>query len=85
LPCRLGITVPLDRDSESLAELPGGAEQAGVGEVHDGPQFGELVLDRRPGQCDAGRRGQRADRPGLRGVVVLDRLCLIKSTEFRNM
>ena len=74
---RLRRAVPLDRDRVPLPEPLGRPEQARVGEVHDRPQLGQPVLHRRPGQRDPGRGGQRADRPGLLGGVVLDVLRLV--------
>ena len=73
----LVVAVALDRDRELGAELLGRAEQARAGELHDRPQVGQPVLDRRAGQRDPGLGGQGAHRLGLAGGRVLDVLRLV--------
>ncbi len=67
-----------DGNREPLAELTLRAEQAGVEQVHDRPQFAQMILDRRTGQCHAARRDQPAHRHAAGGQWVLDFLCFIK-------
>ena len=38
---------------KSRLKFGAGAEQAGVEELHDGPEVADVVLDRRAGQGDA--------------------------------
>jgi Tripartite tricarboxylate transporter TctA family len=67
----------LDRLGVALLERRRRSEQAGVGELEDGPQVGQPVLDRGAGHRDPGRRWDRADRRRLLGGGVLDRLGLV--------
>ncbi len=73
-----GITVAFDGDRDLAAESLERPQQAGCGPVEDGPEIGELVLDRGPRERQAG--GVAADRPhgscGV-GVGILDRLGLV--------
>jgi hypothetical protein len=72
------VVPPLDRDGEPLVEGPLRAEQARVGDVHDGPQLGEPVLDRRPGHRDPDPRRERPRRASPLGRRVLDLLRLVE-------
>ena len=57
----------LDRRGPDLAEGVAAAEQAGDRPVEDRPQLGQVVLDGRAGQGDAGGAGDGAQRAGGRG------------------
>ena len=74
----LVVAVPLDRLGVALLERrPPMPSRPGVGELQDRPQVGEPVLHRRAGDRDPVARRQRADRGGLLGGGVLDRLRLV--------
>ena len=66
-PC-VGLEPGLDRRGPDLAEGLPAAEQPGARPVEDRPQLGEVVLDGGAGQGDAGRPGDRAQRPGGGGA-----------------
>ena len=73
----LGIAEPLDGHGELATELTQAAEQAGVGELEDGPELGQPVLDRRAGERDAMVGGNRPHRHRLLCHRVLDVLRLV--------
>ena len=62
---------------EALVEARQGAEQAGVAEAHDRPQFGQAVFDRRAGEREAEVRVQLEHRLRALGGGVLDGLGLV--------
>ena len=68
------ITATLDRLGVALLERRCRSEQPGIGELEDGPQVGEAVFHRRSGDGNPSARRDRADRGGLLGGGVLDRL-----------
>src|SRR5690606_20975655 len=61
-----------DRVGEAPLEVGLAAEQAGVDELGDRPQRGEVVLDRGAGEGDADAPGEGADGPGGARAVALD-------------
>ena len=67
-----------DRDGEALAEFAGAAKQAGVEHVHDRPELGEMVLDRRAGERDAARGNKRPNGDARGGGWILDLLRFIE-------
>ncbi len=75
---RLVIAVTLDGDGEPLAEGLLRTQHARVEELHDRPEFGQAVLDRRAGHGDAPLGGDGPDALRGAGGAVLDLLCLVE-------
>src|SRR5262249_29742322 len=71
------VAVRLDGRREPFTERLPGPEQSGVGELHDRPQLGEVVLDGRAGERDPPARRDGAYGLGLPGAAVLQRLRLV--------
>ena len=67
-----------DWDGEALAEFAGAAKQAGVEHVHDRPELGEMVLDRRAGERDAARGNKRPNGDARSGRGILDLLRFVE-------
>jgi len=64
-PCRCTGTAKLSRNFSA-------GPSSRAGELHDRPQFAQVVLDRGAGQREPGPGGQAAHRAGLPGARVLD-------------
>ena len=71
------VDARLDRRGPDLAEGVAAAEQPRDRPVEDGPELGEVVLDGRAGQRDAGGAGNGTQRTGGSRRGVLDVLCLV--------
>ena len=72
------VAVALDGLKVAALELGLGAQQAGVQELHDGPEVTDVVFDGRAREGDAVVGFQAAGSSGLLGEMVLDVLCLIE-------
>ena len=76
---------PVQRSQRAVAvarqlgdERRPGADEARVGEVQDGPQIAEPVLDRCAGECEAGPRTDPSELLGGLARRVLDRLGFVE-------
>ncbi len=76
-PRRIGVLIALDGQSEGLPEPFLRSQETWIEELHNRPQFGEPIFNRRPGERHAIRRLQPAGRLRLLGAGILDILRLI--------
>ena len=75
---RAGVGAGLDGPREQVAEHRAFTEDAGVEEIHDGPQIADVVFDGGAGEGDAVVGGQRARRLRLARLGVLDVLRFVE-------
>ena len=73
----LPVAAALDGVAEAFGKTGLVAQEARVGEAHDGPQFGQAVFHRRAGQGQAELRVQLEQGPGALGGGVLHGLGLV--------
>ena len=72
------VLVALDRDGEALAELGQAAQQAGIEQVQQRPEFVEAVFHRRAGEGNAALAAEASGGPRHGGVGIFELLGLVK-------